>query len=390
MAVYLNNAATSWPKPKVVVERMADFISRTGSNLARGGASSRDIETLDLVTDCRVTLSRMFDGYLHQDPRYVTFTSNVTEALNIVIKGFLKPGMTVLTSSMEHNAVIRPLRGLEKQGVKVVVVKCDIDGRMSEFAFEREINIHKPDLVVLNHASNVCGTLQDLEALCQICNKNDAPVVVDVAQTAGSVPISVSKNNIAALCFTGHKGLLGPQGTGGIIWRPDFADIVLPLIEGGTGSFSHQEVQPQKMPDKFESGTPNLPGIAGLKAALEWIEAEDMEKVTKKADELGKKLLKELLRMEEVSLYGPKEMKNRLPIFALNLRGWDNAELAFELYEKWGIETRPGLHCAPLAHKTLGTFPQGSLRVSLGPFNTEGEIELLIDALSNLAKENRG
>jgi len=298
--------------------------------------------------------------------------------------------MTVLTSSMEHNAVIRPLRGLEKQGVKVIVVKCDIDGRMSEFIFEREINIHKPDLVVLNHASNVCGTLQDLEALCLICHEKEVPVAVDAAQTAGSVPISVSKNNIAALCFTGHKGLLGPQGTGGIIWSPDFADIVSPLIEGGTGSFSHQEVQPQKMPDKFESGTPNLPGIAGLKAALEWIESEGMDKLTKKANELGKKLLEELLRMEEISLYGSKEMKNRLPIFALNFRGWDNAELAFELYEKWGIETRPGLHCAPLAHKTLGTFPQGSLRVSLGPFNVEGEIELLLDSLSNLAKENRG
>ena len=390
MGIYLNNAATSWPKPRVVAESMANFILKAGANLARGSSSYRDIKTLDMVTNCRAIVASLFDGYCDNDPRYVTFTSNVTEALNVVIKGFLRPGMTVLTSSMEHNAVMRPLRHLERDGINLVVVQCDEEGYMHTETFESELKAHKPDLVVLNHASNVCGTLQDLNVLCRICRDNGIPIVVDAAQTAGHVPISVSENDIAALCFTGHKGLLGPQGIGGVVWRPDFADLVMPLIEGGTGSFSHEEIQPKKLPDKFEAGTPNLPGIAGLQAALLWSNDEGRGKLAERANSLGERLMRGLTCIDEVVLYGPMNMNGRLPVFAFNVRGMDNAKLALDLYERWGIETRPGLHCAPRAHMTLGTFPEGALRVSVGPFNTKDDIDVLLDALSTLVRESRG
>ena len=390
MGVYLNNAATSWPKPRVVAESMANFILKAGANLARGSSSSRDIKTLDMVTDCRANIASLFGGYCDHDPRYVTFTSNVTEALNLVIKGFLRPGMTVLTSSMEHNAVMRPLRHLERDGVNLVVVQCDEKGYMHEEIFEDKLKKHMPDLVVLNHASNVCGTLQDLKALCRICRDKGVPIVVDAAQTAGHIPISVSENDIAALCFTGHKGLLGPQGIGGVVWMPDFADRVMPLIEGGTGSFSHEEIQPKRLPDKFEAGTPNLPGIAGLQAALLWADNEGRDKLAEKLNELGERLLKGLMHIDEVILYGPMNMAERLPVFALNVKGIDNAKLALQLDERWGIETRPGLHCAPRAHMTLGTFPEGALRVSIGPFNTNDDVDVLLDALSTLVRESRG
>ena len=298
--------------------------------------------------------------------------------------------MTVLTSSMEHNAVMRPLRHLERDGVNLVVVQCDEKGYMHEEIFEDKLKKHMPDLVVLNHASNVCGTLQDLKALCRICRDKGVPIVVDAAQTAGHIPISVSENDIAALCFTGHKGLLGPQGIGGVVWRPDFADCVMPLIEGGTGSFSHEEIQPKRLPDKFEAGTPNLPGIAGLQAALLWADNEGRDKLAEKLNELGERLLKGLMHIDEVILYGPMNMKERLPVFALNVKGIDNAKLALELDERWGIETRPGLHCAPRAHMTLGTFPEGALRVSIGPFNTKDDVDVLLDALSTLVRESRG
>lgn len=388
MSLYLNNAATSWPKPRAVAEEMSNFILNAGANLGRGSASERDVRTLGLVTDARAKIAALFDGHSDRDPRYVTFTSNVTEALNVVIKGFVRPGMTVLTSSMEHNAVIRPLRSLERRGVKVIVMRCDRNGFLSPSFFEEEIKKHRLNLIVLNHASNVCGATQDIEALCGICGDYGLPVVIDAAQTAGHLPISVSKRGIAALCFTGHKGLLGPQGTGGIVWRPDFAQAVYPLIEGGTGSFSHEEVQPDKLPDKFESGTLNLPGIAGLSAAIDWIEARGIKNIAEKSNRLGEKLLDGLLGMPEVILYGPKTMVGRLPVFAFNVKGWDNAELAFKLNDRWKIETRPGLHCAPLAHRTLGTFPEGALRVSPGPFNEEEDIEFFLNALSELVKDS--
>ena len=388
MALYLNNAATTWPKPDCVPEAMAAFLRTGGANLARGSAASRDLSTLDLVTTCRERVSSLLGGHAGGDPRYVTFTANVTEALNVVLKGLLRPGMRVLTSSMEHNAVIRPLRGLEAAGVRVEVLPCSSEGFLDPGTL-RDALKEPADLMVLSHGSNVCGALQDLDALASLCDGAGVPLVLDAAQTAGVLPLDATRWNLGALCFTGHKGLLGPQGVGGILWRPDLAERCAPFVEGGTGSFSHEETQPEALPDKFEAGTPNLPGIAGLAAALEWLETTGIETVAERERRLGTRLLEGLRTLPGIALLGPRSQTNRLPVFALNLEGWDNGTLALELSDRYGIESRPGLHCAPLAHRTLGSFPQGALRLSPGFFNTPEEMDRTVRALGELAQEAR-
>jgi selenocysteine lyase/cysteine desulfurase len=414
MSCYLNNAATSWPKPAEVPEAVTEFLTRGGANLARGSASVRDLGTMNLVLDCRTRLAALLGG----DPRHVTFTSNVTEALNVVIKGFLRPGMRVLSTAMEHNAVVRPLRGL---GVSAKFLPCGKDGLLDIDLFRDALRLiaagekkhrgvssapKRPmGLVILNHASNVCGTVQPLPEVAELCRGTGIPLVVDAAQTAGALPIDAAGLGISALCFTGHKSLMGPQGIGGVLWNPEFASQVEPLIEGGTGSFSHSEHQPAEMPDKFESGTPNLPGIAGLYAALGWLAKTGMEKIEKKERELGMHFLegvnKRVAKRGDIAFYGKRVMSGRLPVFALNVVGVDNGLLADRLARfgsgnqgvkvrsgaktrgkgRMGFETRPGLHCAPLAHKTLGSFPEGSLRVSPGYFNTFEEIDAFWEAL---------
>ncbi|MCX7827985.1 MAG: aminotransferase class V-fold PLP-dependent enzyme [Thermanaerothrix sp.] len=376
--VYLNNAATTWPKPLEVAEAMYRFMTQDGANLARGSASSRDLATMDMVLRCREELARFFGGCSNGDPRYVTFTSNVTEALNVVLKGYLKPGMTAVTTSMEHNAVIRPLRRLEELGVTVRVVRCGPDGTLPLEDFREALN--GADLAVLCHGSNVCGTMQDLEAVAEACRRMSVPLVVDSAQTAGVEEISVSDLSIGALCFTGHKGLMGPQGIGGIVWSPSLAEACSTLVEGGTGSFSHQETQPSAMPDKFESGTPNLPGIAGLLGALGWLKSTGIEAIRAREAELKRLLLEGLKGIEGVETYGVTDPGKSLGVVALNHRSTDNGTLAMELSEL-GIETRPGLHCAPLAHRTLGTYPVGALRLSVGYFNTAEDVEAALWAL---------
>ncbi|HCL80566.1 MAG TPA: aminotransferase class V, partial [Synergistaceae bacterium] len=325
--MYMNNAATTWPKPECVGRAMADFLAGGGANLARGTASGRDLKTLDLVFTCRERLAALLGGW-GADPRLVTFTSGVTESLNVVLKGFLAPGRTVVTTSMEHNAVIRPLRRLESEGVRVEILPCDGEGFLPPAALERALRDLSPDLVILSHCSNVCGTIQDLPALAALCRTAKVPIVVDCAQTAGLLPLNAEELGLAALCFTGHKGLMGPQGIGGILWNPKFARAVRPLVEGGTGSFSHLERQPDAMPDKFESGTPNLPGIAGLSAALEWIDATGLDEIRAREEALGALMLEGLLAIEGLSLSGRRTMAGRLPVFAVNVEGVDNGDLA--------------------------------------------------------------
>ena len=374
---YLNNAATTWPKPKSVIDAMSDFMLNCGANSSRGTSSERDMTSMNLILDCRINLAELFGGYDNHNPLLVTFTSNITEALNFVLRGFLKPGMKVLTTSMEHNAVMRPLRDLEKMGVKVDVVNLSVSAR--HLPLERG----DYDLMVMSHASNVSGTVQPLKEIAEICKKNNIPLVVDSAQTAGILDINVTELNLAALCFTGHKGLMAPQGTGGIIWNPDFASRVKPIITGGTGSFSHLEIQPDEMPDKFESGTPNLPGIAGLNAALDWLNQTGIKNIAKREAEIGKYFLDKLLTIDDLILTGNYDMNNRVSVFSFNIKNFDNGILADEL-SRAGFETRPGLHCSPQAHKTLGTFPDGALRVSPGFFTQEFEIDKFFDALKGV------
>ena len=379
---YLNNAATTWPKPECVVNAVRDFMLTGGANSSRGSNSQRDMKTMNIILDCRIKLAEFFGAY-DDDPMTVTFTANITESLNVVLRGYLRPGMSVLTSSMEHNAVMRPLRALESRGVNVGVVKADSHGLVHAEDFRREIESAKYDLAVMSHASNVCGTVQPVNDIAEICRGRSVPFVLDTAQTAGVIPLNASEMGLAALCFTGHKSLMGPQGTGGIIWNPEFAAKVKPIITGGTGSYSHLETQPEDMPDKFESGTPNLPGIAGLNSALDWLNVTGLRKIADRENDTGRYFLERLREIDGVILSGMPDMMSRLPVFALNISGHDNGILADEL-SRLGYETRPGLHCAPSAHKTLGTFPQGALRVSPGYFTEEGEIDGFIDALRGL------
>ena len=406
MEVYLNNAATSYPKPDVIGEEMVKFIKCFGTNFGRGSSGKKDISTMQLVFECRENIAEFFSAAAGKimdlpckekiDPRFVTFTSNATESLNIVLKGYLskRPGMRVLTSGMEHNAVVRPLRRLEAiGGVKVVVAECSEQGELYPETVAEMLSESNYDLVVVSHASNVCGTIQNIADISSICNKAGVPIVIDAAQTAGIIPINVNSLGLSALCFTGHKGMMGPQGIGGIVWgnAPDgvnFSSKVSPLVEGGTGSFSYMETQPNEMPDKFESGTLNLPGIAGLNAAINWINEKGIGKIAAHENELGALLLKELKAMP-LRVFGKQDMDSRLPLFSFNLMNgdsfYDNGILAGRLSEM-GFDTRPGLHCSPLAHKTLGSFPEGSLRVSPGYFNTHEDIECFVGALEMICR----
>ncbi|MBR1671606.1 MAG: aminotransferase class V-fold PLP-dependent enzyme [Fretibacterium sp.] len=390
MSVYLNNAATSWPKPPDVSKAMVEFLSRGGANLARGTSSARDMDTLNFVLDCRARLASLLGGYENGDPRYITFCSNVTEALNTVLRGFLRPGMRVITSSMEHNAVMRPLRTLEKEGaIQLVLLPSGLDGRLEPSALRDALSGNHFDLMVMSHASNVCGTVQPVEEAAALCRRVGLPLVLDTAQTVGVLPLDAASLGLAALCFTGHKGLMGPQGTGGIVWEPGFAAQVRPLVTGGTGSYSHLEYQPEELPDRFESGTPNLPGIAGLNAALAWLEATGLTTIEAKERGIGERLLEGLKKLEGVLLTGKRDMDGRLPVFSFNVQGLDNGILADWLSQA-GFETRPGLHCAPSAHRSLGTFPQGSLRVSPGYFNVPQDIDVFLDTLGDAIHRLKG
>lgn len=383
--VYINNAATTWPKPPAVAESVYRFMTQEGANASRGSASERDIASLDILLTARMKAADLLGGYASKNPKYVTLTSNVTHSLNIVLKGFLKNGMRAVTSSMEHNSVLRPLRAAQKDGVAVDVVQCSLHGYLDPKALDEAVSVEKTDLVVISHCSNVSGSVQPLEQAAEVCARHGVPLVVDCAQTAGILPINAEELGLAALCFTGHKGLFGPQGTGGIIWKPDFAEKCSPFIEGGTGSLSHEETQPDIMPDKFEAGTPNLPGFAGLDAAFEWLAETGIDNIRKREEDLGNRLEEGLRSIKGLRLLGPQAPDEpRLAVYSFNIDGIDNGELANELSVRYGVESRPGLHCSPLAHRTMGTFPEGALRLSPGYFTTEEEIDYTVEALREL------
>ncbi len=385
--VYMNNAATTWPKPQEVPDAVYAFMTRDGANASRGSASERDIKSLDILFTARMKAASLFGGYAKANPKYVTLTSNVTHSLNVVIKGFVKSGMRVVTTSMEHNSVVRPLRELQQNGVAVEVIQASLRGYVDPKKFS-EAALERTDLAVVSHCSNVCGSVQPIEEIAEICAKRGIPLVVDCAQTGGVLPINASELGLAALCFTGHKGLFGPQGTGGIVWKPEFADACSPFIVGGTGSLSHEETQPEVMPDKFEAGTMNLPGFAGLDAALDWIDRTGIDAIREREEKLGARLEEGLLSIKGLRLLGSTHGEApRLPVYAFNVDGKDNGEFANDLSMTYGIEGRPGLHCSPLAHRTLGTFPEGALRLSPGYYTTEDEIDYTIESIRALASK---
>ena len=382
--IYLDNASTSFPKAPNVASAMADYITNRGININRGSyALAYDVE--DIIYTTRQRLNTLFNGH---DPSHVIFTQNVTMSLNIVIKGLLKAGDHVLVSSMEHNAVMRPLTQLLDKGITFDIIPCDKTGSIQ---LESMDSLIRPNTVamIINHSSNVCGTIQPLESIGSICKAHNLQFIVDAAQTAGVIPIDVKACHIDALCFTGHKGLLGPQGIGGIILTKEMAQTLTPLIAGGTGSFSHLETLPTHMPDAFESGTLNLPGIIGLNEGLAYIESQGMENIHNHELVLTQSFLEGLQSIDVVNIVGKQNIQDRTAVVSITIDGMDPANIAYELESTYHIMTRVGLHCAPRAHQTLRTYPEGTVRFSFGYANTHKDVESALSALNTIVKSSK-
>ncbi|MDU5496009.1 aminotransferase class V-fold PLP-dependent enzyme [Veillonella sp.] len=382
--IYLDNASTTFPKAPNVASAMADYITNCGININRGSYSlAYDVE--DIIYTTRQRLHTLFNGH---DPSHVIFTQNVTMSLNMVIKGLLKAGDHVLVSSMEHNAVMRPLTQLLDKGITFDTIPCDSTGSIQMDSIEPLIRPNTVALII-NHASNVCGTIQPLESIGPICKAHNLQFIVDAAQTAGVIPIDVKACHIDALCFTGHKGLLGPQGIGGIILTKEMAQNLTPLIAGGTGSFSHLETMPTHMPDAFESGTLNLPGIIGLNEGLAYIESQGMENIHNHELALTQAFLEGLQSIDGINIVGKQNIQDRTAVVSITIDGMDPANIAYELESTYHIMTRVGLHCAPRAHQTLRTYPEGTVRFSFGYANTHKDVESALSALNTIVKSSK-
>jgi cysteine desulfurase / selenocysteine lyase len=379
--IYLDNSATSWPKPPAVKEAMANYFDEVGGNPGRSGHLG-SIEAARTLYEAREALAAFFQV---NDPLRIVFTLNATDALNLALKGLLRPGDHAITSSMEHNSVMRPLRDLEKKGLELSVVPCSEEGALSPGDFEKKIQSNTK-LVVLTHASNVTGTLLPIREVGEIARKQNLLFLVDAAQTAGAYPIDAERDAIDLLAFTGHKSLYGPQGTGGLVIGERVREKeMIPLRQGGTGSRSEFEEQPDFLPDRFESGTPNGIGIAGLLAGLRFIEEKGIEAIRRHEMDLIERLAVGLKGIPQVKLYGPQSGEDRIATLSFNIDRTPSSETALRLERDFGILCRSGLHCAPSAHRTIGTFPEGAVRFSLGVFNTRDEIDLALQAVSKIA-----
>ena len=379
--IYLDNASTTFPKAPNVANAMSDYLTNYGININRGSyALAYDVE--DIIYTTRQRLNNVFNSH---DPSHVIFTQNVTMSLNMVIKGLLKSGDHVLVSTMDHNAVMRPLTQLLNEDITFDTIPCDTTGSIKLDAIESLI---RPNTVaiIINHASNVCGTIHPIKEIGIICKEHNLHFIVDAAQTAGVIPIDVKESQIDALCFTGHKGLLGPQGIGGIILTKEIAQTLTPLIAGGTGSFSHLETMPTHMPDAFEAGTLNLPGIIGLNEGLSYIEAVGMKNIHNHELALTKTFLECLRSITGINIIGKQDIQDRTAVVSITIDGMDPASIAYELESTYHIMTRVGLHCAPRAHQTLGTYPEGTVRFSFGYTNTHENVEVTLSALNRIVK----
>jgi len=378
--IYFDNAATSYPKPKEVGQAMLYFLEKIGASPGRSG-HQLSIEAGRILYQTRESLAGLFNV---DDPLRIIFTLNVTEALNLVLKGLLQPGDQVITSSMEHNSVMRPLRELEKRGVEVKVVYCSPEGLLDPQDIEKSIK-KNTKLIVLNHGSNVIGSLLPVAEVGKIARKYNILFLVDAAQTAGCYPLDVKRDRIDLLAFTGHKGLYGPQGTGGLVVgeRVDIKKLK-PLKTGGTGSSSGSEKQPDFLPDVYESGTPNTVGLSGLNEGVRFILKEGVDKIRQHELKLMQKLIEGLKKIPGVVVYGSNQDKERVAVISFNIKDQLPSEVGLRLDEEYGIMSRVGLHCSPAAHKTIGTFPVGAIRLSLGYFNTVEEVDKALFAIKNI------
>lgn len=402
--IYLDQASTSFPKAPGVAQAMMDYMTQNGANVNRGCYSSA-YSAEEVIYETRQLLADLFH---FPKCKNVIFTPNITTSLNFILKGFLKPGDHILVSAMEHNAVMRPVIQLTRQGITFDRIPCRQDGSMIVEQIEPLINPNTRAIVTL-HASNVCGTQMPLTRIGEICQKHHLFFIVDSAQTAGILPIDMESSHIDALAFTGHKGLRGPQGTGGFLVSQELSQLMEPLISGGTGSVSHTEEIPDFLPDRFESGTPNLPGIYGLHQALLFLKqpSETFQNILQTSDventisweqtmnilyeremTLTSYFLERLLEVDDtgkhIRIIGKKDLKNRNAVVSIQTPEIDMSQVAWELDSKYKVLTRVGLHCAPSAHKTLGTYPAGTIRFSFGPENTKEELDFAVKGLEEI------
>jgi len=382
--IYLDNAATSFPKPEAMLAAMISYQQNIGGSPGRSG-HGLSIDAGRIVFETRETLARLLNI---EDPLRIAFTKNSTEALNIALLGFLKRGDHVITTGMEHNSVMRPLRFLQTQGVELSVIPCSPQGELDPEDIKKAFQKHTK-LVVLTHASNVTGTIMPVYEIGKMIRaRGDVLLCVDAAQTAGALPVDVGKMAIDLLAFTGHKSLYGPQGTGGLYIREGLDRRIAPLMRGGTGSRSEFEAQPDFMPDKYESGTPNAIGLAGLGAGTSFILEQTLEAIRAKELQLTARFLDQLDEdKNHVTVYGSGNAVKQTAVVSFNLTNITPSDAALYFEEKWGIMCRPGLHCAPAAHKTLGTFSQGTIRFSFGFFNNEKDIDHAAGAVRDLIQK---
>ena len=373
--IYLDNAATSFPKPEGVSSAMKMYMDHVGATINRsvyGSAQDAGLVTLQL----RESLARLF--HFTEPATHVILTPGATWSLNMAIKGFLKPGDHCIVSSMEHNAVMRPL--LQLTGVELDRIPCGRDGLLDPADIEPLIRPNTK-LLVMAHGSNVCGSVQDAAAVGKICARHGIAFVLDAAQTAGHYPVDFEAFGLSALSVPGHKGLLGPSGIGALLMTDAFARQLDPIVAGGTGSASDSEYLPDYLPDRFESGTPNLPGIYGLEAAVRFVQSRGIAALRQHEMALCQRFLDGLREIPGVNLCGTWEPDRRVGVISVDFMDQDNAMAAFRLETEYGILTRCGLHCAPSAHKMLDTFPRGTVRFSLGFASTEADVDAALTAI---------
>ena len=378
MGIYLDNAATSFPKPKEVATAVYDFMVNNGTSSGRG-SYKKAMQSDYIVYECRKLIGKLFN---FDNPKKVVFTSNVTDSLNIAMRGILKENDHVITSSLEHNAVWRCLKTLERDiNIKIDTVECSKDGITNPQDIKKYI---KKDtaLIVFTQASNVLGTIQPIREIGAIARDHNIPFLVDSAQSAGAMKIDVKEDNIDILAFTGHKSLLGPMGTGGLIINTDID--IKPLKAGGTGGDSAYEYQPDYYPNHLETGTSNVSGIAGLREAIKFLNKEGIENIHNKEKELTKYALEKLETVKDIEIYGPKDCEKMLSVISFNIKYKRPEDVGSILDQKYDIMLRAGLHCAPTAHSVIGTKDRGTLRIGLGYFNKKEDIDKLVEALNNL------
>jgi cysteine desulfurase / selenocysteine lyase len=381
--IYLDNAATSFPKPPAVVSAISDYLNHYGASPGRS-AHSLSIRAAREVFETRQLLTGFFN--LDSSER-VIFSANATLALNIAIKGIVKKGDHAIISQMEHNSVHRPLRYLERAGlIELSVAQCDAAGFLD---LNHLKTLFRPNtkMFVMIHGSNVSGAVQPISKASRICKQNKVIFIVDAAQTAGFIPIDMQRDQIDILAFTGHKKLYGPPGIGGLCIKQGI--MIETFVHGGSGSKSEFDSHPEIYPDRLEAGTPNTVGISGLRAGLEFVMRKGLDSIMKQQLDLTSLLIEELSKLDKIKLYGPAGIENRLPLLSVNIEGIDPGALSHILDRDYGIMTRPGVHCAPMAHNTIGSFPHGTCRFSIGAFNTEDDILKTINAMKDILHKNQ-